>query len=189
MAEASSYRILVVDDHLSDAMVTAAPLQQRGHHVEFACDLGDAARKLAGGERWDLLISDIMMPFGGNARAYVSDIARSCPEPGGEHAGLGLLKWLRNTQGRNRNIPVILLSVRSDDQATSFACEHKAVLLSKFPDDDELLRHVRGCIAPERDPDEPPVYDVTSRSSLPPGGIEAGRVSRGGAAKPRHKRR
>ncbi len=55
-------RILVADDETSVREAVGYALQQEGFEVTLAQDGEDADQKLAGGDNFDLLILDIMMP-------------------------------------------------------------------------------------------------------------------------------
>jgi adenylate cyclase len=61
MKPGESGRILVVDDQATVAEMTAGLLRALGHEVQVALD-GDAALEHLGGGRFDLVLSDIMMP-------------------------------------------------------------------------------------------------------------------------------
>jgi signal transduction histidine kinase len=54
-------RILLVEDHDDTREVLARLLTRRGYHVATACNAQEA-RALAGGETFDLLVSDIALP-------------------------------------------------------------------------------------------------------------------------------
>jgi DNA-binding response OmpR family regulator len=60
MAEASA-RILLVDDEESIQTLLAYPLRKEGYEVVVACD-GRQALDLFGGQRFDLVVLDVMMP-------------------------------------------------------------------------------------------------------------------------------
>src|SRR4051794_515685 len=54
-------RILVVDDQRTVAEMTAGVLRNLGHEVQIALD-GESALRELGGDRFDLVVCDIMMP-------------------------------------------------------------------------------------------------------------------------------
>lgn len=55
--------ILLVEDHLDTAQLTARILQAEGHRVELATTIAEAKRR-CWGEPFDLLIADLQLPDG-----------------------------------------------------------------------------------------------------------------------------
>jgi CheY-like chemotaxis protein len=78
---AASGIVLLVEDNPDVAEVTSAMLQRLGCSVVLAADAGDALRRLDRGERFDIMLSDIVMPgpidgmtLAGRARARFPDL-------------------------------------------------------------------------------------------------------------------
>src|ERR1043165_837951 len=87
-----SHRILVVDDERTLSELLAEVLDRAGYTVKTA---GNAkqAREILGGEKFDLLVLDVMMP--------------------GE-SGFDLLRWMR--EEKKDRTPAIMLTAVSGEQ-------------------------------------------------------------------------
>jgi PAS domain S-box-containing protein len=71
--------ILVVEDNPEVADVTAALLEQLGYRVARAGNAMEALERLQGGERFDLLFSDIVMPHGMNGIHLAQEVSERYP--------------------------------------------------------------------------------------------------------------
>ncbi|MBX2814161.1 MAG: response regulator [Myxococcales bacterium] len=60
-AERSALEVLLVDDNAINRKVEARMLERLGHHVDIACDGGEAVRKVNEKE-YDVVLMDIQMP-------------------------------------------------------------------------------------------------------------------------------
>jgi DNA-binding response OmpR family regulator len=86
-------RILVIEDERSLRDLLRVHLSARGHRVELAADAAEGIRVILNGAP-DLILCDIMMPY---------------------MDGLELVKAIRGDE-LSRNIPVVLLTARTDDE-------------------------------------------------------------------------
>jgi CheY-like chemotaxis protein len=72
----ASARILIVDDDENVARVLRRALHE--HDVAILLDARDALEKIRGGERFDVILCDVMMPHMSGARLY-QELARHAP--------------------------------------------------------------------------------------------------------------
>lgn len=70
--------ILVVDDNEAFAALLAEGLRERGHTVACASD-GKAAAKLVHSQRYDAIITDIIMPTG-DGFELIDEVKRTLPD-------------------------------------------------------------------------------------------------------------
>lgn len=87
-ARARPLRILLVEDHGVSAHMIRTVLQERGHTVTIAGDVG-AALELAGQESFELLISDLGLPDGTGHELLVELRRRGCMFPAIALSGYG----------------------------------------------------------------------------------------------------
>jgi len=97
---AAALRVLLVEDNAEVAQTASALLDELGYRVEHAPD-AEAARKLllAAPQRFDLVLSDVVMP--------------------GAENGLDLARWIKREYGDG--LPVVLASGYSDQAADAAA--------------------------------------------------------------------
>jgi CheY-like chemotaxis protein len=67
-------KILVVEDNEPTLMVMQKLITHMGHSVTTAASVAEATEKLAGADRFDLLLSDLGLPDGSGI-----DVLKSCP--------------------------------------------------------------------------------------------------------------
>jgi two-component system NtrC family sensor kinase len=100
--------VLLVEDNPDVTLVTRGFLEEAGHHVHAVASASAAFALLrAGGERIDVVLSDIVMPGGAN--------------------GLDLARWIRQEHGDE--LPVILATGYSDKAQT--AADEGFIILRK----------------------------------------------------------
>src|SRR3954469_5278894 len=107
-------KILLVEDHADTSTVLSKVLARQGHAVEVATDCA-SARRCAGAQTFDLLITDVGLPDG---------------------SGLDLMRELRGTKGEVRGIVLSGYGTELDKEKSQTAgfAEHltKPVPLDKL---------------------------------------------------------
>ena len=140
VADGQSLRVLVVEDHPVNRMILEAWMATAGH-VTASAENGQCALEAGAAERFDLIVMDVNMP--------VMD-------------GLTATRRLRETDGPNRDTPVVVLSAsaRSEDHAAGLAAGADAYLnkpidfkalstvIARAREGREAVRHSQG-FAPE----------------------------------------
>ena len=124
-----SLKVLVVEDHPVNRMIIDAWMTSSGH-MTVAAEHGQAALEAAALEPFDLILMDVNMP--------VMD-------------GLTATRKLRQTDGPNRDTPVVVLSAsaRAEDHEAGFAAGADAYL--NKPIDFKALAEVLGRCASGRE--------------------------------------
>lgn len=74
-----SARVLVVDDRAEIAEMTAMLLNRCGYEAEHVTSAGAALAALDHGERWDVLLTDVIMPGGMNGVQLAREAQRRLP--------------------------------------------------------------------------------------------------------------
>ena len=129
LPEAQRKRILVVDDEAELAELLRDILSADGHRVMVAKSGREALERL-GGERFDLVVSDLMMP---------------------ELDGIGLYQRLRESEAE-RTTPVVFLTGDSLRSATSQAVAETGCRVVEKPfEPQEIRRVVREALGTETD--------------------------------------
>ena len=73
-------RVLVVDDHAAVGRLTVGMLEGSGHHPIATTDPAQALRWLSEGQRFDLMISDVVMPGAMSGIALAREARRLWPD-------------------------------------------------------------------------------------------------------------
>jgi chemosensory pili system protein ChpA (sensor histidine kinase/response regulator) len=119
--------ILVVDDSVNVRRYLAVTLEKQGYRVEQAKDGQEAVDKLQGGLRVQAVICDIEMP---------------------RLDGYGVLSEVRS-QGQFRDLPIIMLTSRSNDKHRKLAMNLGAsAYFSKPYNEQELLKTLADFLVP-----------------------------------------
>ena len=115
-------RILVCDDDLVCLKVIQRKLEaERDLHVTLAHDGKEAMQKLSSGDGFDLIITDIHMPY---------------------FSGDQVLNFIRNDQGKKT--PVIMLSADGEEEVIAMAFKEGVDAFIKKPvKPDEILKAVK----------------------------------------------
>ena len=112
--ELAATSVLLVDDERALLAITKRRLEKKGYRV-VACGSGAEAQGLAGGERFDVMVSDIHMP---------------------NMTGVGLLRAVR---AQDLDIPVILITGNPGVETAIAAIEYGAFQYLVKPVDQEQL--------------------------------------------------
>ena len=132
-------RILIIDDDVGFRDLLRIHLSAAGYQVQVAEDGVTGGRALLANTP-DLVVSDLNMPF---------------------LDGFELLSLLRS-DAETANIPVILLSGRSDGDTMAKAVELGAAdFLTKPVTRDQLLESIEACLSRTRARSTPPDYGST----------------------------
>jgi two-component system NtrC family sensor kinase len=118
-------RVLLVEDNAAVAEVTVATLEELGYGVRHAGDPGAALRALASDERFDLVLSDIVMP--------------------GPLNGVDLARMIRT---RHPHLPILLATGYSD--VAGAAAEEGFPTLRKPYDAASLREAIRAALSQRR---------------------------------------
>jgi len=141
--------ILFADDEPQYVRVYGEALERQGHQPLYARNVKDAQARLDA-QPIHLLVLDIMMPYESVRSLLQRGVAALVEAPEKEvRAGIYLYRWL---QERHPGIPVVVLSVLSEDTIRELAqeadppVEMGCPMLLKGQDPDHALRVLRGAI-------------------------------------------
>ena len=116
-------RVLWVEDEFNDLRGLVRPLQLRGVFVEFVGDYESARGLLDKGAIFDLFIVDVIIP------EWSADDRFDHGQPR-ENVGLDLIKDIREKY-RLKGVPILVLSVVTQERVLSKAREFGATILTK----------------------------------------------------------